>query len=781
MVKLKAVDNKYYQNQNSRYQGTITSEKYPLRVAVSSVTKNNTSGKVWKATINFQKTASERKYNDYSSQVLPLTAELRLDNVFENSTIMNLNLYGDAKLSRARNLSYRFQSFFTDQFYNQRSFRGNFHYLGYFTPRASIEGGNITGWGNFGQTPSGEGVKGEYSLGINKIGLLYVQGPTLSPGPTIKGIGARHVLSLKKLSLVNYLQKTNNEFTKSNSLLYIGGFDFKVRYQHIFSLRGGLSTESYQLPSPQIKKKGVGGDFSYSGNVKAISFRLSSTYGSKYYTGYRGIFNLNYGVSYRINPKFNCSFTNAFYNQNPIFLDQFGNEIGSFKSKSSRYDLALNVSEKTSSYTIRAAYYDDDFSTFRYLTRGIGFDYRPSTKTSQVRFYSSVFGSYIKLPGYDIEDYFTAQVRTSFRFHSFTANLRYNYGPFQAYEHLRFANDKENRQSIFANLFYGFWILENRVSLEPSFNFSYETLNKRSRLSVRPQLYYFSKGGFEFNAYADFLLNSQQLYRSTETTNFQNTEQRTSEQNLIMGVGFKKQFGVPIPGKRFHSVQVNIFKDLNGNLIQDKNEESIENVLVTIKLATPDSSRDSDVGSFNQMGENLITDANGRVSFKNLAPGIYTISSKPLTENSGWFPGKVNELVLNKTKEVSVPFTQGVRLMGSLIVNHSTSTIIRNKTPEFSRIRVTASDSIGRVYSGLTGSDGRFELYVPAGDYRISINEKAIDDNYKLVQSMIAVSLSGFSGTYNVSFQLNEKERKVKIKKFNKDGTEIDNPENEKQ
>ena len=771
VVRSKPLQKNDYRDHDADEYRKESSEKFPLRIAVQSQPKDLSHGRTWKTTVDFRRNSSEAQFNPYSRIVLPLTMELRMDNLFEQSTALSLNLYGNARLSMGRSLSYRYQSFFSQQYYNEKAFKGNYHYLGYFTPKSFIEIGNITGWGNFGYTPSGRGARGEYAFGKNKFGLLYIQNPDLFLGVTSRTAGVHHELDLKKFSWVNYYQQSWNDFNKVNGNLFVTGANLQVRNQHIFSARTGLSNENYYGAAVPFSKRGYGGSLNYSGTIRDFSVYLNSNYGSKYYTGYRGITSLNYAATYRVDKKHAWTVTNSFYKQDPAYFDQQGNRLRSFRSRSDKYELRYSISNSQNNYSVRAAYYDDNFLNIHYQTRGIGFDFHPASK-SEMRFVANAFGSYVKLPDFKIPDYFTAQVRSSLRYKSLTTNIRYNYGPYQAYEHLRFATYRINHQSVYLNGYYGFWLMENKVSVEPSLNYSYETLYKRSRFSFRPQVFYFAKSGWQFNMYGEFIYNSQKIINLDGNIHTYTTEQQdeTSRyEDLVFGVGIKKQFGIPVTGKKYFTTGITIFKDLNGNGRQDKNEEAIENVLVSIKPVTVDST-DHKFEGLNDRGEEVITDSKGRVTFRNLPRGMYKISAKPLMENSGWFPGMEQEILLDKTREIEIPFSHGVRIIGSITVDKSVFSNVRNKMPDLSRIRITAVDSSGKTISGLTGPNGQFEMYVPVGDYRVTINQKAIGDDYLIEQSTIPVSLMGGMDAYNISFHLRERERQVKVKKFGKDG-----------
>jgi hypothetical protein len=746
-------------------------ESYPVRVSVQALNKDQSPGRIWKATVDFRRNKNEIRFNEFSREVLPMTLEARIDNLLEASTTMSINLYGTKFLEKSRTLTYRFQSFFSQQYYNEKAFRGNYHYIGYFAPKSSVELGNISGWRNFGITPSGRGIKGETKIGITRVGLLYIQNPDLFTNPSVKTIGVRDELYLKPLTLVNYLQRSYNNLANVDGILGVTGADFKLKIQHQFSVRAGFSQEKYYGGTSPLNVTGYGGSINYSGIYKDFGFRFSTDYGSENYSGYRGVLNINTNVSWKQTERFSWSFTNGWFQQKPTYYSPQAVKFVGLQSISRRHELRLSVNNKTSNHSFRAAWYDDDLLNIHYITRGLGFDFHPAIK-SQVRFVSTIFGSYVKLPDYDdIPGYFTAQVRSNLRYKSFNANVRYNYGPYQAFEHIRFARYRINHQSIFLNAYYGMWLLPNTLSLEPTVNYSYETIYRKGRFGLRPELFYYTRNGWTFNMYAEFLASSQKIARledANRLTDF--NQQATSYRDINVGVGVKKDFGIPIPGRRFNTATITAFRDLNGNMKQDKNEEALENILITIKPEHPDSTGDM---GLNGRGEEVITNSKGIAIFRNMPAGVYIISSVCLTENSGWFPYGSQTIILDKNKTIAIPYSKGIHLSGGIAIDYSVNSA-KTKVPEISRIRISAVDSAGRVYSCLTGNDGHFDLYVPVGDYRVSINQNAIDDAFTLDQNMVMLSLTGKVETYHVTFRIREKERSVKVRRFTKDGTLVE-------
>lgn len=774
-VKLTGQASPGYQNRNSRSATQPSAERYQVKVMVQTQHNDGTADRLWKSTVTFTRNIAERKFNDFSRQMLPFTIELRADNIMDQATSLGVNLYGNTIFGKSRTLNYRFQSFFSNQFMNLQSYRGNFHYVGYADRNKSLDLGNIAGMSNyFGFAPTGRGLKGSYHLGRNTFGVFYMANPEILTSPSIQYSGARHQYDYRNLKFINYYQRTANQLNKFNSDLMLTGVDYRFRQQHNLSLRASASHENYYLAPGGLNTRGIGGSLNYSGLVRKFNLRFTSEYGSENYTGYRGIFNTNYGIIYRANPRYTLSWNNIFYRQNPRFIDANGNKSGDFRSSYDRYEMRLSVNKNNQSHAIRAAYFDERFISIHYQTRGLGYDYFPAARTA-VRFSASVFGAFIKNVDAGVKDYFTAQVRSTVRYKSFTANVRYNYGPFQAYEHVQFSKTGVNFQSININAFAGCWLVKDRLSLEPTLNYNYETLFKRGWTSLRPELWYFSKSGIQSSLYAEFSVSSQKYVRMSNENTTDFNPQPTVYKRLTLGATLTRSFGVPVPGKRFYSMRVTAFKDVNGNGKPDRGEELIENVLITLKPDNADSTFNENVELIRSRGEEVITNEKGYAALKNLPRGVYKLFTKALGENEGWFTDAERVVSLNENKEVLIAFGRGAHIAGIIMVDYNLASGTGNRAPDLSRIRVSAVDSAGHTYSALTTADGRFDLYVPTGDYRVSINQNAIDRNFVLEQNMMHVELTPEVDAWSISFQLREKERKVNIKKFKSDGTDVTN------
>ena len=250
-----------------------------------------------------------------------------------------------------------------------------------------------------------------------------------------------------------------------------------------------------------------------------------------------------------------------------------------------------------------------------------------------------------------------------------------------------------------------------------------------------------------------------------------------SSSSLFFGFGVKKNIGIPVSAKKYHTLKISVFKDINGNGKQDKNELGLKNVLVNIKSISVDT-LPGRLSVLQEKGESFVTDENGKIIYKNLPKGEYKISIVPLTEQAGFFAGSEKTISLTSDQSVAIPLNEGSHLTGVLAVQRDMVAADYDRKIDISRIRVTATDSLGKTYSTLTDSEGRFTLRLPVGVYAISINESALPDNFELQQKTIVVEMLTVADNYNITFNIIERKRKLNIRKFDQQGKLIQNKDN---
>jgi|GEM_PF-1236285 len=208
-------------------------------------------------------------------------------------------------------------------------------------------------------------------------------------------------------------------------------------------------------------------------------------------------------------------------------------------------------------------------------------------------------------------------------------------------------------------------------------------------------------------------------------------------QNINVPVIFKK---------KYHNMNVTLFNDENNNNIMDKEEQPIRDAVFTIN------------------DENVITDKNGKVTYKNLNEGSYKMNLMQAKVDSLIPAGNLtNEYQISqKDLNMAIPFKTGCRLQGKVdIILDSFSHA--KFTPEDIKIFIT--DTLGNSYTAMTDLKGNFTTYIPAGKYSVRINAGLFEgSDFKLQQAAYDVNLTYAQPAY-VTFTVTQKKRKVRYLK----------------
>ena len=170
-------------------------------------------------------------------------------------------------------------------------------------------------------------------------------------------------------------------------------------------------------------------------------------------------------------------------------------------------------------------------------------------------------------------------------------------------------------------------------------------------------------------------------------------------------------------GKRINpSVVFKAFLDVNGNYKQDNGEVSLENVVIK-------------VGDWS-----VLTDQNGRATIKHLfADSTYSFEAFSLEDLNGYFSNIPDKYAPIKDSICYVPFVRGVKLNGEVYLDRDKKSATADKKIDLSNIRISAFN--GHTIHTLTDFNGNFSMYVPYGDYEISMDEAVIGSRFILLEN----------------------------------------------
>jgi hypothetical protein len=744
----------------------VANEEYTVQVAARNEGFQDRPAQSWTSTLSLFKIGNEIQLHDFKRTALPLTLELNAYDVLSSSTTMSLDAYGNAILKNDRLLNYRFQTVFITNFLDEKTFLGNNHYLGYFTKKGSIEVGEISGWGR--SLISGKGAKVTANIGTNQVGAAYARSPYLFSDYRTQSYGFYHHFDSKKFNVSNYYSHIADQVLKQDNTIYSSYSFFKISTNHQIGVGGGYTLEDYHSSNP-FQAKGYGYDINYSASFKKFYLTLGNQFGSSSYLLARGMMMYTGRASFYVNTKFNVSISNQNFVQHADYYFQ-GNLLPSRYMRSDRYELRMGLLSQASAFYIKPTYMDEDNYSLHVITKGVGLEYNARNLAS-VRFSTNLFTGYVKAVDYAVPDFFIAHAGVNAKWQKLTLSLRYFYGPNQVSEQLRFIENQINPQSANLTSTYDYWFGKGSCLLSTNAGLMHETFFQKTTFRIKPELFYFTKSGFRFSIYATYMSSSQGANPLLNEMQIEHGGfQPVSYQDMNVGFGIKKQIGVPIPGKKYRSIRMIVYKDRNGNRIQDANEEGVENILINMRMIKAAEGYADTIASLNSHGDDFITNSKGEINYTNVPAGVYHIKMIPLTQMGEWFDGKEEDILIDGKQTVYMALSKGVKLSGGILIERDKYSNEGNEM-DLSRIRVTAIDSSGKTFSALTDKTGGFTLYLPLGKYTLAINEAALGDHYACMQSKISMDLTKpIVDNYSITFNVTERKRKMEIKKFNTKG-----------
>ncbi len=715
--------------------------------------------------VDFIKLPNQAKVDNYSYPYLPLIVEATAQNLLDVNSFMSLNMRGFKQLNEKASLSYFAQLNYSRNYYTNNYLTNSPWYVGYFDDKKTIEVGQLSG-NIIGITGYGKGVRATYSyLEKHKTGIFYVKSPGIFGPVRNESYGLFHTYRHNDYFNITgkFGRQTNyigNKNINSFSLLP----NFNIQRRHFFSFIGALTRREDDNINAQVAPYVgylVGGNYSSQFIDKKLKVNFGGRYNDKNFsTGAYKRLSFNHRSSYKLNSLWDVYLANRY--QNVHTYNTYTNTLF-YKQELLTNNLVFSTKTDRGAYQPGVFYDYRDFLNSRLHMRGLSFRY------STFNFLHNFLGSAFFRAGYslpvdvieqDYKNYFTFQFSSLLRYRVWSFTTRYNYGAFSV-------------SSLQTQLYRGVtpqWVrlsLQNQhqfknkhLVLQSSVIYNYGNVYKNHSIGLFPELFYFTNSGWRFSLRGNYSFNSSNygsVYTS-DTLIVANLEEpeRTTNQNFTLGATVRKEFGIPIPFVKKVSASVDFvsFYDINGNGEKDKDEPSIENVVI-------------------RMGaKEVITNNEGKAALKNIPVENYDFRVFALDELTGWFPDVKDSLFVVSNTTQYIPFVRGVKVYGDVVIDRQKIAVADTSKPfDLSRIKITATN--GKTYNTLTDINGRFEFYMPNGEYIITMDENILGSKYTLTRNNIPLTLKNTQDGVYVSFYIIEKRKKVIIKEFgnsNNDG-----------
>jgi hypothetical protein len=464
-------------------------------------------------------------------------------------------------------------------------------------------------------------------------------------------------------------------------------------------------------------------------------------------------FTMNARNEYRFNEKWAVSLKNNLYR-----YESRDSTTNLFNYQLNNQAVLVRTQSKAGNFSPLVFYNVSRIDGFRVHSRGVGFNAGKYDTEMNNRYFINMKTGYNRAVDTLSKDYFFLQLGGFVQFRTFSFNARYHLGNFTVSKNFFLYNSVKNPQHLTLSARHQYVFSKPWFVVQNQVGFSYGTLSGRT-FTYSPEVYYFAKGGWRFKVFADFALAASSNADISEIYYPVSGEEEDSgpvwTQSWYVGAGIRKEFGIPIPKtkKKYASPEFTVFYDLNGDGKKDRNEDVIENVVIKVEAWE------------------VISNAQGEASLKNVPVGAYPCTVFSLTDLQGWFPHVDDTLFLVKSGPVNIPFTRGVKITGKVFIDREKVSEDLQKNIDLSRIKVSAIND--RMHTTLTDADGNFSIYLPYGKYILTMDEKVLGEKFQLVQNNFELTIDEKFDNLFVPFYIIEKKRKIKIKRFDANGNLI--------
>ncbi len=386
-----------------------------------------------------------------------------------------------------------------------------------------------------------------------------------------------------------------------------------------------------------------------------------------------------------------------------------------------------------------------NFMTFydkRYIVRGLNYSTSNTNIVNNSRTsFGFSFGDRKRITdsiNYRSQPFFTGNISYSYRV--WRALISYSRGAINMQGVNNVLGEREN---LFLSINHQYQFKNPRFLFENSLAFR---SNIRNSITFNPQFYFFTKNNFRL------YFSPGLFWYKTKKSNYQfvnNEIPQVTSTGSFLNFGIRKRVGIPKSKTEntYVSTKFLAFLDNNGNHKKDREESYLENIVISIG------------------NQEILTNEKGEASLNyTLRDSLYNISIKSIDDLNGFFPYYFKDYITQKDTTINIPFVKGVNVYGEIYIDRDKNNQKFNTQFDLSNLRVSAFNGVD-VYT-LTDSKGKFSLYVPFGEYVISIDEDMLGNKFKCLENNFELTLDESTSSVFVTFYLVEKRKKITIKKF---------------
>lgn len=744
--KRKVSTNNYTPYENKYYK------KYDL--VINSSEDKKTSATMYKknAKVSFIKLPNEINLQDYGYPSLPVTMDMYIQNILSDYPFMSVNFRGLKKINEDANLVYSTQLNFSKNYNDGNSNRNIPWNIAYFDDKKSIEFGQITS-GISGVSTYGDGVRASYRFRRQSISAFYIGSGGLFNNPTNISYGGSHYFRLGNFfGLSTQLGRTENStYKRKNTVVSLSPYIYLGRKLNL-NANVSQSLNENEITTSKIKGYQYRATLS-SRLIRNVNTTLNGMYrDNKFNAANVERLTATHKTYVKLNNKWSTYISN---NYQKTITPTYRNTLN--KTVQETFFNRLMISKKTKNGSIQTgAFYDyKNYLNTELENRGI------TIRNSSFNYEKNLLSSLIIRTGYsknllvpDSKDIFNFDFTSLLRYQIWNFTFKYNYGNQATNSINELAQNNIVPQYVRFSVQNQYVLKNNRFVLQTNANYSYRNVASNNTFGFYPELFYFSKTNWRYSLQMSYSYNTSD-YSDILDNEFDgqfrpNYSGKTKNSNLTIGMSIRKDFGIPIPFAKKKTADVTFvaFQDINGNSIKDRDEDALDNIVITFGT------------------EEVITNNRGVAKINKVPFNKYSLKVLALEDLKGWFPNISDSILVAPNEVQYIPYVKGVKLYGDVIMDRQKIAITDEKPIDLSRIKISATKD--KSYSTLTDKNGHFEFYLPNGDYILTMDDSILSSSLRLSRNNIPVVLKNNQDGYYLSFYILEKRRKVIIRDFSK-------------
>lgn len=192
-----------------------------------------------------------------------------------------------------------------------------------------------------------------------------------------------------------------------------------------------------------------------------------------------------------------------------------------------------------------------------------------------------------------------------------------------------------------------------------------------------------------------------------------------------------------------HQLRLRFFEDVNQNGKHDKDEPWMPNLFVKLK------------------GSTLITDDEGTIVYKDIPSGSCEVQAYGSFQSGN--PALFTEtLQLTKNIRRDIPLQRIFQVSG--VLRFPSKRYVVDKV-DMTQYKLEARSGDGKSYAGYPDAEGKFNLYVPRGNYQIFVLDLTKPQAENVIQTM-SYLVSNTAPTELLQIMLQQKQRSVEVRRL---------------